>query len=476
VWDWESGAAPRKVEAGLRSGLQGLRFSPDGRTLYVMGDVGSARGFDVATGKPAGRLEVGSAARWVTFSPDGNTYAVGHFNTSARREASVSLREAATGKEVASLRCGTDVADHGRWSRDGNRFAAVTDHRVWVWDVKTGKPFGPDVPGHEAAITEMVFAPDGRLYTASDDHTVRAWDPATGKELLKLPMDGWVRGMAISPDGGLVAGNGLRNDFRVWDAKTGRQVFKLRGHGEMGGFRKVRFSADEQTLLSYGDDFYLRVWDTLTGKLKAEHRFLPRGRVGGADPDDDRFERDLMMFGEREADMGPDGNTLVRAVGKDVSVVAADTGKERFKFEADPQSVHKLALSPDGKRLATSGPGVVPPKLKPGEMPARPNDYQVTVWDLRDATAVAKFRVAGSDFAGLLQFTPDGRSVVTSSSEAVLRFWDAKTGAAIGTVEFPDKVARVAFDGGMKRVAVSFWDTTAVVYDLAAVLKPAKKE
>src|SRR5262245_62618435 len=98
-----------------------------------MGNVGPARGFDVATGKPAGRLDTGRAAHWMTFSPDGNTYAVGYYNSSARREASVSLRDTATGKEVASLPCGIDEADDGRWSKDGSRFAAVTDHRVWVW-------------------------------------------------------------------------------------------------------------------------------------------------------------------------------------------------------------------------------------------------------------------------------------------------------------------------------------------------------
>jgi len=41
------------------------------------------------------------------------------------------------------------------------------------------------------------------------------------------------------------------------------------------------------------------------------------------------------------ADLGPDGKTLVLAKGKDVFAYAADTGKERFKIEADPQRVHE---------------------------------------------------------------------------------------------------------------------------------------
>jgi WD40 repeat protein len=477
LWDWESGAPPRKLDAGLRTSLDGLKLTPDGKTLYVFGSAGGPRAFDVATGKRIERLEVGGRPAWLAYSPDATKLAVGYRDTINRseRERSIVILDVATGRDLAMFTTGPAHVNEGVWSRDGSRFAAVTDNRIWVWDLKSNKLLGPDVPGHEAMISTLAFSPDGRLFTASDDHTVRAWDPATGKQLLKLQMDGWVRGMDLSRDGSLVAGSALRNDFRVWDARSGKELFKLHGHGQMGGLRKVRFSADDQTLLSYGDDFYLRAWNTLTGKLKSEHRFRPPNPFGRGDDDDDD-DRMMMFDSGRVSELGPDGNTFVRVVGKNVHVIAADTGKERFQFEADPKSVSMAALSPDGKRLLTAGPGVVPPKPKPGQMPEQPKDYQVTVWDLADAKAITKFRVPGSSFAGLLMFTPDGRTIVTNSSDAILRFWDAQTAAATGTAELPDRVGRVAFDGAGKRLAVSFWDGTAIVYDLAAVVKPPKKE
>jgi hypothetical protein len=64
---------------------------------------------------------------------------------------------------------------------------------------------------------------------------------------------------------------------------------------------------------------------------------------------------------------------------------------------------------------------------------------------------------------------------VTNSTDSILRFWEANSGAATGTAEFSERVGRVAFDGA-KRLAVSFWDGTAIVYDLAAVMRPPKKE
>lgn len=472
LWDWESGAEPRKIETGLRSSFNSLGFAPDSHTVYLLSIGGAARAVDVTTGKPIGGLEGAVGAQWIAFRPDGKAYAVGSWSGGTRKSG-ISLRDTATSKEIGRLESGTDHAAAACWSKDGSRFAAVGDNRVWVWDVKTTKLLGPDAPGHEAMISAVSFTSDGRLFTSSDDHTVRAWDATTGKELLKLSMDGWVRGMDVSRDGSLVVGSALRDDFRIWDARSGKQLFKLLGHGPMGGLRKVRFSADDQTLLSYGDDFYLRTWDTLTGKLKAEHRFRPPNPFGREDADEDD-ERMMMLSGNRASELGPDRNTLVLAAGKIVRVIAADTGKERFQFEADPQSVGLLVLSPDGKRLATAGPGVIPPKLKPGEMPARPTDYQVTVWDMSEAKSLTKFRVPGSSFAGLLMFTPDGRTVVTNSSDMVLRFWDAKTGTQTGTVELPERIGRVALDGAGKKLAVAFWDTTVVVYELSAVLKTPK--
>ena len=170
------------------------------------------------------------------------------------------------------------------------------------------------------------------------------------------------------------------------------------------------------------------------------------------------------MFDDREASVAPDGNTLLMTSGKTIRAYSADTGKERFRLKADPVAVSKLALSSDGQTFATFGNG-----------PDQKSYNLVSIWNLRDARQLAQFRVPSASYCSVLEFTPDGKQIVSASTDKVLRFWDTKTGELVGTIELPERPARVAFDGG-KRVAVALWDTTILIYDREAALRPTKKE
>ncbi len=73
--------------------------------------------------------------------------------------------------------------------------------------------------GHTGSVRGVAFSPDGgMLATASFDGTVRLWDPATGQQLGQ-PLTGhtgWVRGVAFSPDGGMLATASDDVTVRLW--------------------------------------------------------------------------------------------------------------------------------------------------------------------------------------------------------------------------------------------------------------------
>jgi RNA polymerase sigma factor (sigma-70 family) len=477
LWAWETGEEPKKFADLGGFGTDTVLFGPDAKTLYVSSR-GRALTFDVATGRQTGILDLGAAPRQWSFSPDGKTLAVSHYRTTKAGGSpnAVALWDVATGKQTGRLPVGRTEATLPNWSADGTRLATTTDHRVWAWDVKTGKQLGPAAPGHEGGIGGFAFAPDGRLFTASDDHTIRTWDPATGKPGLELVHDSWVRGMALSPDGSLVAGSALDNDLRLWDAKTGAERYRLLGNGRQGGTRKVRFTPDGKRLVAWGDDLYLRVWEVRNGKLLAEHRTVPDGKTE-ADLDDPG-RRDFLFL---MADVSPDGSTFALCQHEAVQIFDVVTGKERAKFEADPNGVTALGLSADGKRLAVAGRNKsVETRLPEGRFGHKTDpDYRLAVWDVAAKAVVWEKNVPGSAWGGEVRFSDDGSRLAGSGSvdekKYVAWVWDAAGGKDLGRIDLPGAAHHLGFDRAGKRLAVSHPDTTATVYDLDAVLKPAPK-
>ena len=71
-----------------------MAFSPDGKAVLTGSDLGTARLWDAATGRPLGhrRCAIRASVAGVAFSPDGKTVLTGYEDGTAR------LWDAATGR------------------------------------------------------------------------------------------------------------------------------------------------------------------------------------------------------------------------------------------------------------------------------------------------------------------------------------------------------------------------------------------
>ncbi|ODM21879.1 hypothetical protein SI65_02723 [Aspergillus cristatus] len=86
--------------------------------------------------------------------------------------------------------------------------------------------------GHSDWVRSVAFSPDGQLLASgSSDNTVRLWDPNTGN--LRQTLEGhsnWVQSVAFSPDGQLLASGSYDKTVRLWDPSTGDLRQTLEGH------------------------------------------------------------------------------------------------------------------------------------------------------------------------------------------------------------------------------------------------------
>ena len=254
------------------------------------------------------------------------------------------------------------------------------------------------------------FSPDGtKIVTAAKDNTARIWCAQTGRELRTLPHADWVRHAVFSPDGTKIITGGSELTARIWYAESGRLLQRLEGHGETEGFHVVGgvqrrfanwvypaiFSPDGKKVLTTGGDKTVRIWDVETGKeLHKLEGHLDHVRIIVFTPD-----------GKKAISASQDAN---------VKIWDVDTGKELHNLEGSAYATHRPApalLSPDGARIVLGS-------------------RNANTATIRCVESGEELLVLEGHESWLLTaaFSPDGKKIVTTSSDETARIWCAESG------------------------------------------------
>jgi WD40 repeat protein len=374
-------AKPGLADFGSPTGSGGwvtaLAFSPDSKSLASGGWDDMVRIWDPSTGQQIRRLDAHqSNVSAIAFSSDGKRLA-----TRGGLDGVVRVWDPATGKEIQ------------RWEGFSRRSAALAitpDNQnvvigggkaIYFKDIDTGKETRQLAHANTAC---LAFSRDGKTFASGGrDSTLRLWDADKWAELRQcvLPRKEPPTQVAFSPDGKHLAAAVRETNALVFDVATGKATQNLAYYWP----DVVAYAPDGKSVAFAGDPSAVRIWDPTTGKELAAEFAGHQSAV-------------------THVVTSSDGKTVVSG-GDNLRIWDADAGKLVRQIAMPGRYVEALALSADGKLLATGG-----------------RDKMVRVWDAGKGKEILSYKHEGTLRAVAL--SPDGRWLASGDLQLNFRIFD----------------------------------------------------
>ncbi|BDM83471.1 WD40 domain-containing protein [Acaryochloris marina] len=460
LWDLKQGQHLRTLSAH-QGQVCTVMFSPDGHTLISSSQDLTLRLWDVYTGECLRIFEGHTQPIWsVQFSMDGQ-----HL-ISGGEDNVLKLWDVATGK------CLKTLIGHHNWiwsvaySPDGQRVASGShDNTVKVWNVSSGSCIHT-LRGHTNWIWSVAFNPQGNIIASgSEDQTVRLWDVYSGHCLKILdghdhriwsvtfspqPLMSMLSSEKLSRQQALLASGSEDQTVRLWDVSwlesgtseatskpqsvhvlTSQCLQTLQGHTQQ--VWTVAFSPDGKTIVSSGDEQFLRFWDVATGTCYKTLKGHPR-RVTS------------VVF-------SPDGK-LLASCGEDQTIRLWDAQKGQCLkiLKGHTKQLWTTVFNADGSLLASGG-----------------GDQTIRLWDVQTGQCL-KVLEGHDSCVWSLDFSPKDATLLASASyDQTLKLWDIEEGKCFNTLEDHEgAVQSIAFSGdGTQLVSGSMFDQTVRLWSTA---------
>jgi WD40 repeat protein len=257
-----------------------------------------------------------------------------------------------------------------------------------------------------------------------------------------------VMACAFSPDGSQIVTASRDSTLRLWNVENGEEIVVFCGHSST--VYDCAFSPDGNTIVSGSGDGTLKIWDATTGHEMATLE-------GHSDA--------------RRCLFSPDGSRLVSGGWEGtVRIWDAVTRECLFVLKCRGENANRVLFSKDGRRLATLSSG--------GFFSNNPEPIQI--WDPGRGEEIAAVAGHEEEITGFA-FSPDGRSLVSSSKDGTLRLWETETGREVATLQQPRFgfnamywVSACAYSPNGQLIASTSLDDTLSVWDVASLEEVAR--
>lgn len=431
LWNAKTGLEIWTMDGSYSWGwVNSVAFSPDGRYIISGNNYLGINLLEARTGREIGALkghlgEVNSVA----FSPDGMYY------VSGSADKTIKLRETKTGRELSTMIGHSGGVNCVAFSPDSKYLVSGShDYTVKIWDVKTGKEI-KTLTGQVPDYSSVDFSPNGRYIAwGLRDNTIGLWDTKAGSEIKSLSgHTDYVKSVAFSPDDKSIASISDDKNIRLWDTQSGNEIRTMKGHSDI--VNSIAFSADGKYVVSGSEDKTIRLWDTKTGekiwKLKG-HR--------------DRIFRDYQKI--NCVNFSSDGKYIVSGSWNSLKLWDTKTGSEIRTMDGFYVTVTTVAFSPDSKYLVSG-------------------DWNsLKLWDTQTGREIRKMDAnTRTRYHNNVDFSSDGKYIVSPSGKDTIKLWDAKTGQEIRTFHISN-VRSQTFTPNGKYIISSSYDGKIRVWEI----------
>lgn len=410
---------------GHQTKINAIAFSPDGRTL-VSGDArGEIQRWQAETGALLETFPEVAPVESLVFSDDGTKMTAAFSEASSdvpralrRWKLRVWEKDIGLHKTVVINRERTDIKESREpvMALSPTAPVLVTATRpfgrrdqgfpIRIWDARTGR-LTAILTGHTRWIRTLAFSPDGDILASGDESkTILLWDVKGGTRMettFKVPTGG-IYALAFSPNGNILASGNSDGTIHLWDAtKTekrwwdaiGQYIPSLILNGHKAKVTSLAFSPDGKTLISGSKDGTLRAWDTLSGSQ--------------------RFSRAAFMGPIRGLVFAENGRTLASVNTPGLSTFGTlqhrlwdiRTGSQLSMHELN--AIDAKAISPDGTLLVTEHGG-----------------GRFTLWDMSQHRAQATLAAVHpkDDLNVNFGFSSDSKTFASGDKDGSVRLWE----------------------------------------------------
>ena len=238
--------------------------------------------------------------------------------------------------------------------------------------------------GHSQGVFGLAISPNGKLLASgSKDKTIKLWNLQTGQEFRNLTKHSdRIWSVIFSPNGEFLASASEDKTIKLWNSQTGQETRTL---NDLNSVYSLAISSDGKILAS-GSGETIKLWNSQTGQ---ETRTL----TGHKD-----FVYSLAI--------SPDGELLASgSYDRTIKLWTLESGQETRTLKGHEDPVHDLVINPDGLTLASGS-----------------KDKTIKLWSLQTGQELRTLK-SHSETVYVVAFSPDGQILVSGGADGAIKVW-----------------------------------------------------